>query len=78
MGTNYSHLTAEQRVAIQQGLREGLSMAKIAEQLGVNRSTVHREVKRVALELGAMYTSARGQRVYGMGRKRNGLARRKD
>jgi IS30 family transposase len=77
MGSNYAHLSTQQRREIQRGLRTGLSMAKIAATLGVDRSTVHREVKRVAEQIGGRYTAARGERAYELGRKQNGLARRK-
>ena len=77
MGSNYSHLSSEQRLEIQHGLRAGLSMAQIASKLGVDRSTVHREVKRVAEQVGGQYTAVRGERAYESGRKQNGLARRK-
>ena len=42
----YKHLTREQRYAIYLGKQEGKSQTAIARQIGVNRSTVSRELKR--------------------------------
>lgn len=42
----YSHLTREQRYAIYLGLQEGKSRSAIARQIGVNKSTVCREITR--------------------------------
>lgn len=42
----YSHLSQEDRFKIQFGVEAGNSVAKIARDLGVNRSTVSREIKR--------------------------------
>jgi IS30 family transposase len=77
MGKKYSHLSGEQRTYIETGLVQGLSLSVIAELLGVNRSTVWREVQR-ATRLGrSAYDAAGGGLAYTEGRKRNGLARRK-
>lgn len=43
---HYHHLTREQRYAIYLGLQEGKSRKAIARQIGVNPSTVGREIKR--------------------------------
>ena len=42
----YRHLTREQRYAIYLGKQEGKSQTAIARQIGVNKSTVSRELKR--------------------------------
>ena len=39
------HLTLSDRIIIQTGLQQHLSLAKIAEKAGVSRSTVSREIK---------------------------------
>ena len=43
---SYSQLTEEQRYQIYEGRTQGLSQTAIAEKLGVNKSTVSRELKR--------------------------------
>lgn len=43
---NRSHLTLSERIAIEDGLREGSSLNAIARSLGVCRTTVVREIKR--------------------------------
>ena len=43
---NYTHLTFEQRYHIELGWRKGLASAVIARRIGVNRSTVYRELRR--------------------------------
>lgn len=42
----YSHLTFEERVAIEKGIEKQHSFSEIAEDIGKDRSTVSREVKR--------------------------------
>lgn len=39
------HLTLNDRIVIQAGLQQCLSLAKIAEKVGVSRSTISREIK---------------------------------
>lgn len=39
------HLTLSDRIVIQAGLQQNLTLAKIAEKIGVSRSTVSREIK---------------------------------
>jgi transposase, IS30 family len=77
MGTRYSHLDGEQRVLIEAGVRDGLSQAAIAAQLGVHRSTVLRELRRGAHFVKRSYKAVNGERAYSEGRERNGVARRK-
>ena len=48
----YKQLTMMQRYQIEALLKEGLSQQKIAENIGVHRSTVFREIKRNALDDG--------------------------
>ena len=42
----YNQLTREQRYAICLGIQEGKTQSAIARQIGVNRSTVSREIRR--------------------------------
>lgn len=42
----YKQLTSEQRYAIYLGLQNGISKTKIAESIGVNPSTIYREINR--------------------------------
>lgn len=39
------HLTLSDRIVIQTGLKQNLSLAKIAEKVGVFRSTIRRGIK---------------------------------
>jgi len=77
MGTQYSHLSDEQRAFIEAGLRQGLSQATIADLLGIHRSSVWREVQRASRSGKPTYRAATGAQAYTEGRRRNGLARRK-
>ncbi len=42
----YTHLTSEQRYQISNGLKEGYSQQAIADIIGVNQSTISREIRR--------------------------------
>ena len=42
---NHTHLTYDDRLAIQAGLQQGLKVAQIAKNIGKDRSTVGREIK---------------------------------
>ena len=42
----YTHLTSEQRYQISNGLKEGYSQQTIAAIIGVNKSTISREIRR--------------------------------
>ena len=42
----YKHLTFEQRVAIKAYLKIGLALCQIAQQIGVHKATVSRELQR--------------------------------
>lgn len=57
----YKRLTAEQRYGIQICLRFGLKQTEIAQLIGVNKSTISREIKRNATETGK-YNSHYAQR----------------
>jgi len=46
MTTIYTHLAVEQRYLIQIDLKSGLSISNIAKRLGVDPSTIYREIKR--------------------------------
>ncbi|MFI4980730.1 MAG: helix-turn-helix domain-containing protein [Nevskiales bacterium] len=43
---SYNQLTLKQRLRISAGLKAGLSLTQIAWTIGVNKSTVSRELKR--------------------------------
>ena len=42
----YTHLTSEQRYQISNGLKQGYSQQTIAASVGVNKSTISREIRR--------------------------------
>ena len=44
--TNYSHLSYDERVSIEDGLNNNLSISKIAKDLKRNHSTILREIDR--------------------------------
>lgn len=46
MSQNYSHLSLEQRYKIEALLQAGISKTEIAKQIGVDRSTIYREINR--------------------------------
>jgi IS30 family transposase len=46
MGTEYGHLSAAERERISRGLAQGLSLRRIARELGRSASTVSREIRR--------------------------------
>lgn len=46
VGRRYTHLSAEERAALQLGLSQGLSLRAIGEQLGRSHSSLSREVRR--------------------------------
>lgn len=77
MGLQYSHLTELQRVAIESGLRENLKQAEIARRIGVNRSSVCREIRRGTRDGQHAYMAFYGQQAYDLGRRSAGRARRK-
>lgn len=43
---SYTHFTLFERESLQEMVLEGVSVAKIAEKLGRNRSSIYRELKR--------------------------------
>ena len=43
---HYTHLTSEQRYQISNGLKQGYSQQTIANIIGVNKSTISREIRR--------------------------------
>ncbi len=45
MGTQYSHLTLEERCRLRGLMEIGLGVGEIARRLGRHRGTIHREVK---------------------------------
>jgi IS30 family transposase len=46
MGTQYSHLTLEERCRLRGLMEIGLGVSEIARRLGRHRGTIHREVGR--------------------------------
>lgn len=79
MGSNYSHLTRDQRFHIQFLLSKGISQRQVALTLGVHPATITREISRAAsrdAHEGA-YFADKGQLAHDQGRLSNGLARRK-
>jgi transposase, IS30 family len=77
MGTQYSHLSEAQRVLIESGIQKGLSQGQIAERIGVDRSTVWREINRGSRNGRGLYLAVFGQRAYDKARRAGGRARRK-
>jgi IS30 family transposase len=77
MGTQYSHLNEAQRVLIESGIQKGLSQAEIGERIGVDRSTVWREIQRGSSNSHKVYLAVFGQRAYDDSRRSAGRARRK-
>jgi len=78
MGNKYSHLSEAQRVLIESGLQKGLSHSAIGEQIGVDRTTVWREVQRGTADgHHGLYLAVFGQRAYDAARRGAGQARLK-
>jgi IS30 family transposase len=77
MGTKYSHLGDVQRALIEFGVRQGLSQAEIARRLGVNRSSVCREIQRGSRNGEHLYIGFVAEQRYAQVRRAAGLARRK-
>jgi transposase, IS30 family len=77
MGIKYSHLSQCERILIEYFLEQGLCASGIARQIGFDRASVCREIRRGRhLALGR-YTAAHGQFVHDQRRRSAGLARRK-
>lgn len=52
MGQQYSHLSSEERILIEKlHCEQHLSVRKIAEEIGRDKSTVSRELRRVCVQL---------------------------
>lgn len=52
MGQQYSHLSSEERILIEKlHCEQHLSIRKIAEEIGRDKSTVSRELRRVCVQL---------------------------
>jgi len=62
----YCQLTREQRYAIYLGIQEKKTQAAIARQIGVNRSTVSREIRRNSNRHGRYWWSISHERIYEM------------
>lgn len=77
MGINYSHFTEHNRIQIELMLGLDWSFSRIARELGFDRSSVLREVRRGTVPPFRRYTAHAGQRSYWLGRRRNGLSRRR-
>ncbi len=73
----YTHLTSEQRYQISNGLKEGYSQTAIADIIGVNKSTISREIRRNGPNLGRVKRRIAGAGAYGpVGAHKQALARR--
>lgn len=83
MGTKYRHLTEQDRIFLSIMITKGYKKSKIAEILGVHRSTIYREIKRnenvrqykrpySELKVERYYSSFLAQRKYLSRRKRPG------
>lgn len=59
----YNQLTREQRYAIYLGIKSGMSRSAIARQIGVNKSTVSREVRRNSNRQGNYWWSVAHERA---------------
>ncbi len=59
----YKHLTREQRYAIYLGIQEGKGPSAIARQIGVDKSTVSRELKRNSNRFGNYGWTAADERA---------------
>lgn len=77
MGTQYSHLSASDRLYIEVLHRHGASASGIARCIGRHRSTVCREFSRAKSFGITAYIAHFGQRFYCSARQRAGQARRK-
>ena len=78
MGNQFSQMTYAQRVIVEAGLRQGLRKAEIARQIGMDRSSVGREIdKGAAYASGGLYLAEFGQRAHDQARRDAGMARRK-
>jgi transposase, IS30 family len=75
MSTHYNHLSEKKRILLSMMLQRGYSKSKIAANLGVNRSTVYREIKRNSWKAPASgnvyYTPMHAQKKYTLRRKRS-------
>lgn len=71
---HYKHLSTKEREIILCGITKGLSLSKIAKELGRNRSTISREIRRNAEE--KFYSPSTAQRFYS-NRRRNCCPRKK-
>jgi IS30 family transposase len=77
LGIKYSHFTEHNRIRIEVMLGFGWNFSRIARELGFDRSSVVREVRRGTVLPFRRYTAHAGQRAYWLGRRRNGLLRRR-
>jgi IS30 family transposase len=77
LGINYSHFTEHNRIQIEVMLGLDWNFSRIARELGRDRSSVLREVRRGTVPPFRRYTAQAGQRSYWLGRRRNGLSRRR-
>ena len=59
----YNQLTREQRYGIYLGIQEGKTQSAIARQIGVNRSTVSREIRRNSNRHGRYWWSIAHERA---------------
>jgi IS30 family transposase len=52
VGKTFSQLTYDDRVSVSTLLKAGMKISRIAEQLGVHRSTISREISRNGIRIG--------------------------
>jgi IS30 family transposase len=80
MGTNYSHLSADDRTAIQALILVKTKVALIAERLGFSRATIYRELNRGKADPTALRDGYRATRAHDRARAKRhwaGFGRRK-
>lgn len=65
---HYKHLSTKEREIILCGITKGISLTKIAKELGRNKSTISRELKRNAGE--EFYSPSTAQSFYSNRRKK--------
>lgn len=73
----YQQLTQRQRYQIWAGLKRGLMQREIAEEAGVDRSTISRELRRNASKAGITHWRLRSWHIRGGGGRADGEYRKR-